>query len=118
MREFNFRSFETGAPVWSCCYDQLDINLVYAGCSNGCIYGYDLRRISDPICKYAIEENSSLPIHSLAFDSQSKTLLVGSLGGVFVVKNMDTFSSEKPIALELPKNLRSGNKGTPYLFLL
>ncbi|KAM0684598.1 RING finger and WD repeat domain-containing protein 3 [Mitosporidium daphniae] len=103
-------SFEIGVPVWSCCYDSLDINIVYAGCSNGSIYGYDLRKISDPICKCAVEENSSFPIHSLAFDSQNNGLLIGSLRGAYFKKDITDSLSSKPAALALPESLKGGNK--------
>lgn len=113
LKAFNFPSFEIGVPVWSCCYDSLDINIVYAGCSNGSIYGYDLRKISDPICKCAVEENSSFPIHSLAFDSQNNGLLIGSLRGAYFKKDITDSLSSKPAALALPESLKGGNKGIP-----
>lgn len=100
-----FFSFDIKNPVWSCCYDLLDMNLIYAGCSNGNVYGYDLRKISDPVYKYS--ETNALPIHSLMFDSRTSNLLIGSLNGI---SSISCPTTEKYSSLRVPENICSGKR--------
>jgi hypothetical protein len=69
-------SYQFDSPVWSCCYDAKDINIVYCGLSNSTICVLDLRNTKGP-------DGKKFPVHSLVYvPSDSPYLLAASLGGV------------------------------------
>ncbi|XP_071840505.1 E3 ubiquitin-protein ligase rfwd3.S-like [Apostichopus japonicus] len=77
--------YDTAAPVWSCCWNQEDVNYLYAGLSNGTILVYDTRNTSQEVLALN-REGSKHPIVAMNYVPKSEGsrfncsgLLVGTL---------------------------------------
>jgi hypothetical protein len=88
--------YKLDVPLWSCCFDSKDMNIVYAGASNGSIFAFDLRKTIQPVVtKEFIGKSRKLPIHSLFHVSSSLAkaeLLVGTLDSIAFL-NFDMLGS-------------------------
>ncbi|XP_056104289.1 E3 ubiquitin-protein ligase RFWD3 isoform X1 [Rhinichthys klamathensis goyatoka] len=84
------QAYNTGRPVWSCCWCQDNNNYIYAGLSNGSVLVYDTRDTSTHVQELA-PLRSSCPVVSLSYVPRSASssfpcggLIAGSLeGGCF-----------------------------------
>ncbi|CAM4735434.1 unnamed protein product [Leuciscus chuanchicus] len=84
------QAYNTGRPVWSCCWCQDNNNYIYAGLSNGSVLVYDTRDTSTHVQELA-PLRSSCPVVSLSYIPRSASssfpcggLIAGSLeGGCF-----------------------------------
>ncbi|KAM9301957.1 E3 ubiquitin-protein ligase RFWD3 [Gastrophryne carolinensis] len=60
------QTYNTGRPVWSCCWCADDSNYVYAGLINGSVLVYDLRDTSQYV-KELVPQASRCPVVSLSY---------------------------------------------------
>ncbi|KFV73564.1 E3 ubiquitin-protein ligase RFWD3, partial [Struthio camelus australis] len=60
------QTYNTGRPVWSCCWCLDDTNYIYAGLVNGSIMVYDLRETSSHVQELA-PQKSRCPMVSLSY---------------------------------------------------
>lgn len=63
--------YDTAAPVWSCCWNQEDVNYLYAGLSNGTILVYDTRNTSQEVLALN-REGSKHPIVAMNYVPKSE----------------------------------------------
>ncbi|XP_072529844.1 E3 ubiquitin-protein ligase rfwd3.S [Salminus brasiliensis] len=84
------QAYNTGKPVWSCCWCHDNNNYIYAGLSNGSVLVYDTRDTSTHVQELA-PVRSSCPVVSLSYLPRAASslfpcggLIAGSLeGGCF-----------------------------------
>ncbi|XP_051548346.1 E3 ubiquitin-protein ligase RFWD3-like [Myxocyprinus asiaticus] len=84
------QAYNTGRPVWSCCWCHDNNNYIYAGLSNGSVLVYDTRDTSTFVQELA-PLRSSCPVVSLSYISRAASssfpcggLIAGTLeGGCF-----------------------------------
>ncbi|XP_023646210.1 E3 ubiquitin-protein ligase rfwd3.S [Paramormyrops kingsleyae] len=84
------QTYNTGRPVWSCCWCLDDSNYVYAGLSNGSVLVYDTRDTSTHV-QELVPLGSRCPVASLSYVPRAASssfpcggLVAGSLeGGCF-----------------------------------
>ncbi|KAG8437250.1 hypothetical protein GDO86_008089 [Hymenochirus boettgeri] len=81
------QTYNTGRPVWSCCWCADDDNYVYAGLINGSVLVYDLRDTSQSI-RELVPLGSRCPVVSLSYLPRAASevfpcggVLVGTLEG-------------------------------------
>ncbi|KAH0619452.1 hypothetical protein JD844_000095 [Phrynosoma platyrhinos] len=60
------QTYNTGRPIWSCCWCLDDTNYVYAGLVNGSVLVYDLRDTSSHVQELA-PQKSRCPVVSLSY---------------------------------------------------
>ncbi|XP_076122273.1 E3 ubiquitin-protein ligase rfwd3.L [Alosa pseudoharengus] len=84
------QTYNTGAPVWSCCWCHDNNNYVYAGLTNGTVRVYDMRDTSTHV-RELLPQGTRCPVASLTYLPRAASsafpmggLLAGSLeGGCF-----------------------------------
>ena len=57
--------YQTGTPVWSCCFHPTNANYLLCGTSQAKICLFDVRMTQSCVCDYTIPHGRPLPIHSL-----------------------------------------------------
>ncbi|KAJ8021952.1 E3 ubiquitin-protein ligase RFWD3 [Holothuria leucospilota] len=79
------QSYDAPAPVWSCCWNDEDVNYLFAGLSNGTIVVYDTRNTSEEVLTLN-REGSKHPIVAMNYVHKAlgsnfpcSGLLVGTL---------------------------------------
>ncbi|XP_062402959.1 E3 ubiquitin-protein ligase RFWD3 [Sardina pilchardus] len=101
------QTYNTGAPVWSCCWCHDNNNYVYAGLINGTVRVYDMRDTSTHV-RELLPQGSRCPVASLTYLPRAASsafpmggLLAGSLeGGCFWELQEDTSYQPNVLPLE------------------
>ena len=65
-------SYPLEANGWSCCFDLIDRNMVYAGLANETICIFDVRNTAGPIRIIPPDSSRALPIHSLSVTAREE----------------------------------------------
>uniref|UniRef100_A0A4W3HDP9 RING-type E3 ubiquitin transferase n=1 Tax=Callorhinchus milii TaxID=7868 RepID=A0A4W3HDP9_CALMI len=95
------QTYNTGRPVWSCCWSSDNTNYIYAGLINGSILVYDMRDTSTHVQELP-SQGSRCPVTSLSYLPRMASaafpcggLLAGTLeGGCFwEQKSSDTYKA-------------------------
>ncbi|XP_062858710.1 E3 ubiquitin-protein ligase RFWD3 [Trichomycterus rosablanca] len=73
------QAYNTGKPVWSCCWSHDNNNYIYAGLSNGSVLVYDVRDTSTHVQELA-PLRSSCPVVSLSYLPRAASSLFPSGG--------------------------------------
>lgn len=81
------QSYNLETPGWSCAFDPLDLNNLYAGLANCSIACFDLRNTIEPVSVFRPELPRKLPIHSLIMTPAG--ILGGTLDGPFLLDPSD-----------------------------
>ena len=72
-------------PVWSCAFNPIDRNLIYAGLSNGSLVGFDLRNTKDSLFEHSaigtLKCSMERPLNSISFIDDS--LIASSYSDLF-----------------------------------
>ncbi|XP_061231833.1 E3 ubiquitin-protein ligase RFWD3 [Neopsephotus bourkii] len=83
------QTYNTGRPVWSCCWCLDDTNYIYAGLVNGSIMVYDLRFTNSHV-KELVPQKSRCPMVSLSYLPRMASaslpyggILAGTLEGAY-----------------------------------
>ncbi|KAG9474780.1 hypothetical protein GDO78_003310, partial [Eleutherodactylus coqui] len=99
------QTYNTGRPVWSCCWCTDDNNYVYAGLINGSVLVYDLRDTSQYV-KELMPLGSRCPVVSLSYVPRAASevfpcggVLAGTLEGAYFWEMSD--AQYKPHLLPL-----------------
>lgn len=102
------QAYNTGRPVWSCCWCHDNNNYIYAGLSNGSVLVYDTRDTSTHVQELR-PLRSSCPVVSLSYIPRSSTsssfpcggVIAGTLeGGCFWEQNNDNTHTPHILPLE------------------
>ncbi|KAL2078149.1 hypothetical protein ACEWY4_025834 [Coilia grayii] len=100
------QTYQTGVPVWSCCWCHDDNNYMYAGLTNGTVRVYDVRDTSTHVHELH-PLGSRCPVTSLTYLPQADSgafpvggLLAGTLEGVCFLER-ENGSTYKPHMLPL-----------------
>uniref|UniRef100_H2ZRB5 RING-type E3 ubiquitin transferase n=1 Tax=Ciona savignyi TaxID=51511 RepID=H2ZRB5_CIOSA len=74
--------YKAGKPVWSCCWDSKDRNIIYAGLSNGSFMQFDLRHTTDALSTME-NTTSRCPVVSLYHVPPTASDKFQGRGGLF-----------------------------------
>lgn len=100
--------FHHQMPLWSCCWDANNQNVLYVGTQSGSVIKYDLRQLNEPVCTLSIEDDVS-PVVSIASIPAvpGETLVHGGvisckLSSLWVFENAYSQHNRYPLSLDGP----------------